>query len=55
MLFYNFANDLNDPFGGIYQVRRSATASHLLQIKWLIVNDPMLSGEVDFNTLPEDI
>ena len=55
MLFYNFANDLNDPFGGIYQVRRSATASHLLQIKWLIVNHPMLSGEVHFNTLLEEI
>ena len=54
ILFYNFATDLNDPFGGIYQVRRSATASHLLQIKWLIVNNPMLRGQVDFNKLQQD-
>ena len=49
MLFYNFATDLNDPFGGIYQVRRSATASHLLQIKWHMINHPLLRGQIDFN------
>ena len=54
MLFYNFATDLNDPFDGIYQIRRSATASHLLQLKWLIVNHPMLHGKVDFNKFQED-
>ena len=49
MLFYNFATDLNDPFGGIYQVRRSATASHLIQIKWHMTNHPLLRGQIDFN------
>ena len=55
ILFYNFANDLNDPFGGIYQVRRSAAASHLLQIKWLMINHPDLQGEVDFNKVQKDV
>ena len=54
MLFYNFATDLNDPFGGIYQVRRSATASHLLQMKWHIINHPLLKGQVDFTTLEKE-
>merc|ERR1719215_439994 len=53
MLFYNFATDLNDPFGGIYQVRRSATASHLLQMKWFLINHPTLKGEIDFNAFQE--
>jgi len=48
-LFYNFAMDLNDPFAGIYQVRRSATVSHLLQSKWMILHHPVLQGKVDFN------
>jgi len=53
ILFYNFANDLNDPFGGIYQVRRSATASHLMQLKWFLINHPTLKGEIDFNAFQE--
>jgi len=48
VLFYNFATDLNDAFGGIYQVRRSTTASNLLQARWLIVNHPILRNEIDF-------
>jgi len=55
MLFYNFANDLNDPFGGIYQVRRSATASHLLQMKWSLINHPLLRGEINFSKLEKDV
>jgi len=55
MLFYNFATDLNDPFGGIYQVRRSATASHLLQIKWHIINHPLLRGQVYFNKSQKEV
>jgi len=54
ILFYNFANDLNDPFGGIYQVRRSATASLLMQLKWFLLNHPTLKGEVDFNAVKEN-
>mmetsp|Transcript_26472 Transcript_26472/g.48024 ORF Transcript_26472/g.48024 Transcript_26472/m.48024 type:complete len:516 (-) Transcript_26472:475-2022(-) len=54
ILFYNFINDLNDPFQGVYQIRRSSTASHLLQAKWLIANHPFLRGEVDFEEVEEN-
>jgi Protein of unknown function (DUF4239) len=53
VLFYNFASDLNNPFSGVYQVRRSATASHLLELKWLISNHPILRGKVDFEEVKE--
>jgi Protein of unknown function (DUF4239) len=53
VLFYNFAYDLNGPFKGVYQIRRSCVASHLLQLKWLIANHPLLRGEVDFEE-PEE-
>lgn len=49
VLFYSFTADLNNPFRGVYQIRRSSTAAHLLQTKWLIVNHPILKGNVDFN------
>lgn len=52
-LFYNFANDLNNPFSGVYQVRRSATASHLLELKWLIANHPDLRGKIDFEEVQD--
>jgi len=54
VLFYNFASDLNGPFQGVYQIRRSCAASHLLQLKWLIANHPLLRGEVDFEVAEED-
>ena len=53
-VFYNFANDLNAPFDGVYQVRRSCAASHLLGLKWLLVNHPVVGGEVDFEELDEE-
>ena len=53
VLFFNFASDLNNPFSGVYQVRRSATASHLLALKWLIANHPVLRGKVDFEEVEE--
>lgn len=53
VLFYNFASDLNGPFKGVYQIRRSCVASHLLQLKWLIANHPLLRGEVDFEEAEE--
>jgi hypothetical protein len=53
-LFYNFIADLNNPFQGVYQVRRSSTASHLLEAKWLIANHPLLRGEVDFEEVEEE-
>jgi Protein of unknown function (DUF4239) len=46
--FNNFANDLNNPFQGVFQVRTSTTASHLLQLKWFMVNHPILRGKIDF-------
>ena len=49
VLFFNFANDLNNVWSGVYQIRRSAAASHLLQIKWLIANHPLTRGEVEFD------
>jgi len=54
VLFYNFASDLNNPFRGVYQLRRSAGASHLLEIKWLIANHPFLRGQVDFEEVEEE-
>ena len=45
VIFYNFANDLNNPFRGVYNVSRSSAASHLLQMKWLLVNHPSLQKQ----------
>lgn len=49
VIFYNFAQDLNNPFSGIYQIRRSSTAAHLLQAKWLLANNPVTRGQIDFD------
>jgi Protein of unknown function (DUF4239) len=54
ILFYNFASDLNSPFEGVYQIRRSCAAGHLLQLKWLLANHPLLRGEIDFDEVDED-
>jgi len=54
VLFYNFADDLNSPFKGVYQVRRSTAASHLLEAKWLISNHPVLRDRVDFESSIDD-
>ena len=53
-MFYNFASDLNNPFEGVYQIRRSCVSSHLLQLKWLIANHPLLRGEIDFEETEEE-
>lgn len=53
VLFHNYARDLNDPFGGVYQIKRASIVSHLMQIKSLIVNHPLLQGKVDFKGLRE--
>ena len=40
---------MNDPFDGVYQIKRSSAAAYLMQIKWLIANQ--LYGEkVKFDT-----
>ena len=49
-----FASDVNQPFQGVYQIRRSSTAAHLLQTKFLIANHPLTRGEVDFDAVEED-
>lgn len=54
VIFCNFAIDLNDPFKGVYQIRRSCAASHLLQLKWLLANHPLLRGEIDFEEAEEE-
>ena len=50
VLFYNSASDLNDPFRGIYQIRRGSIACHLMQAKSLLLNHPLLRGKVCFKT-----
>jgi Protein of unknown function (DUF4239) len=49
LLFYNFAYDLNEPFQGVYQIRRSTAAGHLLQMRWFLTNHPVLADKIDFN------
>jgi hypothetical protein len=53
ILFFNFAQDLNEPFSGVYQVRRSTAATHFLEAKWLLVNHPNTVGEIDFERIDE--
>ena len=58
VLFYNIDNiavDLNSPLQGVYQIRRSSIASHLLQIKLLICRHPLTRGEVEFDDVIEDM
>ena len=52
-LFYEMSFDLNRPFDGIYQIRRSGAAMHFLQIKHWIANDVVLSQAVDFEEVRE--
>jgi hypothetical protein len=53
ILFYFFARDLNNPFDGVYQIRRSSSACNFLEAKWLIANHPLLQGQVDFEAVEE--
>ena len=53
VFFYNFTTDLNSAFDGVYQIRRSCTASHLLQTRWLISNHSLVKGEVNFDKVKE--
>ena len=48
ILFFNFCKDLNGPFAGVYQIKRSNAISHLMQTKWLIINQ--LGDKVDFGS-----
>ena len=53
IVFYFFAQDLNNPFDGVYQIRRSSSACNFLEAKWLIANHPLVQGEVDFEEIEE--
>jgi len=53
VFFYSFTYDLNNPFEGVYQIRRSSAASHLLEIKWLLAKHPLVGGQVDFEEVQE--
>ena len=46
-LFYNFSRDLNSPFEGVYQIRRSQTAALLIKTKRLMM-EAGLGDEVNF-------
>lgn len=46
--FSTITNDLNNPFSGVYQIRRSGIAANLLAIKWVLQKDPILGGSFNF-------
>jgi len=49
VIFYEMSFDLNRPFDGVYQIRRSGAAMHFLHVKHLISNHPLVGGGlVDF-------
>jgi hypothetical protein len=49
VVFYIFALDLNNPFTGVYQIRRSGPAAQLLQTKMLLMNNPILRDTILFD------
>lgn len=53
-IFYEMAFDLNRPFDGIYQLRRSGAAMHLLQIKQIVTTHPVVKGKVDFEAIEDE-
>ena len=53
-IFYEMSFDLNRPFDGVYQLRRSGAAMYFLQVKHIVCNHPMLAGHVDFEEIVED-
>lgn len=55
LLFYAFANDLNDLYNGVFQIRRGSSASHLLEIKKIVAGHPWLKLEVSFERVNREI
>jgi len=47
-------SDLNEPFSGVYQVRRSTAATHMLEAKWLLANHPNTRGKIDYERADDD-
>jgi hypothetical protein len=54
VILYEMSFDLNRPFAGVYQIRRSGAAMHFLQVKHLISNHDLVSGLVDFEAVDFD-
>jgi len=52
---YEMSFDLNRPFDGIYQIRRSGPAMHFLQMKQVIQTHPLLKGQVSFDAVEDKI
>ena len=50
---YEMAYDLNRPFDGIYQLRRSGAAMHFLQIKQMVATHPLLKDSVTFDPMQQ--
>ena len=46
---YEMAYDLNRPFDGIYQIRRSGAAVYFLQIKHMCATHPVLQDHITFD------
>jgi Protein of unknown function (DUF4239) len=53
--FYEVADDLNDPYTGVFQVRRGSSACHLLEIRQLVLEHPVLQNEVSFESLNKEV
>ena len=56
VFFYAVASDLNDPYRGVFQVRRGSSASHLLEIQQTVANHAWLQGgQVSFAPIDQEI
>ena len=54
--FFAVASDLNDPYKGVFQVRRGSSATHLLEIRQIIESHPILGGgEISFVSLDREV
>ena len=51
---YEMAYDLNRPFDGVYQLRRSGAATHFLQIKHIVASHPVLRDQITFDPLVDE-
>ena len=54
VIFYEMSYDLNRPFDGIYQIRRSGAAMHFLQVKHAVSNHPVLRGRIVFEHVADE-
>jgi len=54
VIFYEMCFDLNRPFDGVYQLRRSGAAMHFLEVKDLVCTHPVLRDRVVFEPMEDD-